>query len=315
MSGNATVLYDHPGPKARTRNLLLSAAFGVLLALGLWWVIDTLIDKQQLTAAKWSPFLEWQNWETYLLPGLWNTLKAAFLAVIIALPIGALFGIARLSDHAWIRWPAAIVVEFFRSVPVLILMLFAFQLWFLLVGVSSPLAAVVIGLVLYNGSVLAEVVRAGILALPKGQTEAAQAIGLSKTQTMTLILLPQAVTSMLPAVVSQLVVIVKDTALGGLLVGYVELRRTANTMGSFYGNLLATYAVVAVVYILLNMALSSAAGWLERRLRNRRGGRTATVLLSGLEGGGAPGSQVAGASVPDVGTAGAAGVQPGRPSA
>ncbi|MBM9469211.1 amino acid ABC transporter permease [Nakamurella leprariae] len=284
MSGNATVLYDHPGPRAKARNLVLSVLFGILLVLGVWWVVDTLIDKQQLTAAKWSPIVDWQNWETYLLPGLWNTLKAAFLALIIALPLGALFGIARLSDHAWVRWPSGIIVEFFRAVPVLILMLFAFQFWFLVTGVSSPLAGVVIGLVLYNGSVLAEVFRAGILALPKGQTEAAQAIGLSKSQTMLSVLLPQAVTSMLPAVVSQLVVIVKDTALGGLLIGYVELRRTANTMGSFYGNLLATYTVVAVIFILVNLALSWGAGALERTLRNRRGGRTATVLLSGLEG-------------------------------
>jgi glutamate transport system permease protein len=171
--------------------------------------------------------------------------------------------------------------------------------------VSSPLAGVVIGLVLYNGSVLAEVVRAGILALPKGQTEASQAIGLSKSQTMLSVLLPQAVTSMLPAVISQLVVIVKDTALGGLLIGYVELRRTANTMGSFYGNLLATYAVVAVIFIVVNLALSGSAGWLERRLRNRRGGRTATVLLAGLEG-----DARNAVGVPDVGAAGAPGMGP-----
>ena len=111
----------------------------------------------------------------------------------------------------------------------------------------------VIGLVLYNGSVLAEVVRAGILAVPKGQTEAALAIGLRKTQIMSIVLLPQALTSMLPAVVSQLVVIVKDTALGGILVGYVELRRAANTSASNYGNLLPTYVVVAVIYILINL--------------------------------------------------------------
>ncbi|MGS0686993.1 amino acid ABC transporter permease [Nakamurella sp. GG22] len=273
MSERATVLYDIPGPKAKRLNIILSVAFGLLLALLAWWVISILASKNQLESAKWSPFLEGQNWTTYLLPGLWATLQAAFVSVIIALPIGALLGIARLSDHAWLRWPAGVIVEFFRSIPVIILMLFAFQLWFAVLGVSSPFAAVVIGLVLYNGSVLAEVVRAGILAVPRGQTEAALAIGLNKTQLMTIVLLPQAVTTMLPAVVSQLVVIVKDTALGGILVGYVELRRAANTSASFYGNLLPTYVVVAVIYIVINMALSSLSHYLERKLRTRRGGQ------------------------------------------
>lgn len=272
MTDRATVLYDIPGPKARRTNLILSIAFGVVLILAAWWIISVLIEKNQLTAEKWSPFLEIQNWTTYLLPGLWATLEAAALSVVIALPVGALFGIARMSDHAWVRWPAGVVVEFFRSIPVIILMLFAFELWFFTFDSSSPFAAVVIGLVLYNGSVLAEVFRAGILAVPKGQTEAAVALGLRKTQLMTLILLPQAVTSMLPAVVSQLVVIVKDTALGGILVGYVELRRAANTSASNYGNLLPTYVVVALIYILINLALTWLSHWLERKLRTRRGG-------------------------------------------
>ncbi len=280
----ATVLYDIPGPRARRFNLVLSVIFAVVLVAIAWWVISVLTDKNQLTAAKWSPFLEGQNWTTYLLPGLWATLEAAALSVVIALPVGAVFGIARLSDHAWIRWPAGVIVEFFRAIPVIILMLFAFQLWFAVLGTSSPFAAVVIGLVLYNGSVLAEVFRAGILAVPKGQTEAAMAIGLRKTQLMTLILLPQAITSMLPAVVSQLVVIVKDTALGGILVGYVELRRAANTSASNYGNLLPTYVVVAVIYILINLALGWLSHWLERKLRTRRGGRGAQVVVQDVGG-------------------------------
>lgn len=272
MSERATVLYDIPGPRARRINLVISVLFGIALAALLWWVLTIVASKNQLTAAKWSPFLQAENWTTYLLPGLLATLQAAAVSVIIALPVGALLGIARLSDHSWLRWPAGIVVEFFRSIPVLILMVFAFQLLFSVVGVASPFAAVIIGLVLYNGSVLAEVVRAGILAVPKGQTEAAMAIGLRRSQTMSIILLPQALTSMLPAVVSQLVVIVKDTALGGIFVGYVELRRAAGTSASNYGNLLPTYFVIAVIYILINLALGRLSTYLEHRLRTRRGG-------------------------------------------
>lgn len=283
MSQHATVLYDIPGPRARVFNLVISVVFAALLALLAWYVIDILIDKNQLTQEKWSPFLQGQNWTTYLLPGLWATLEAAALSVVIALPIGAVLGVGRLSDHTWITWPVGIVVEFFRAIPVLILMLFAFQLWFSVFGSSSPFAAVVIGLVLYNGSVLAEVFRAGILAVPKGQTEAAMAIGLRKSQVMNLILLPQAITSMLPAVVSQLVVIVKDTALGGILVGYVELRRAANTSASNYGNLLPTYVVVAVIYIVINLALTTLSSYLERKLRTRRGGRRRVVAVGAGE--------------------------------
>ncbi len=281
MSERATVLYDIPGPKARRLNVILSVLFAIVLVALAWWVLSIVAAKNQLTAEKWSPFLQAENWTTYLLPGLWNTLQAAAISVLIALPIGALLGIARLSDHQWVRWPAGIVVEFFRSIPVLILMVFAFNLWFAIFSWSSPFAAVVIALVLYNGSVLAEVVRAGILAVPRGQTEAASAIGLRKSQTMTIILLPQAITSMLPAVVSQLVVIVKDTALGGIFVGYVELRRAAGTSASNYGNLLPTYVVIAVIYILINLALGRLSTYLERKLSSRGGTR---IVIGGGDG-------------------------------
>jgi glutamate transport system permease protein len=273
VSSATAVLYDHPGPKARRRNNVLSALFLVLLALGIWWVISTLEGKGQLRAALWKPFLTSQMWTTYLLPGLWNTLKAAVFSVVIALPIGALLGIARLSDHAWIRVPAGVVVEFFRAIPVLILMVFAFGLTVSALGVADPLYAVVIALVLYNGSVLAEVFRAGILSLPRGQSEAALAIGLTKTQMMQIVLLPQALTAMLPAIVSQLVVVLKDTALGGILIGFVELRRVAGTAASFYKNVVPIYIVIAVIYILLNLALTSLAGYLENRARRKRAGR------------------------------------------
>jgi glutamate transport system permease protein len=269
MSQETSVLYDYPGPKAKRLNLILTVVFGALLLAAIWWVLATLYGKGQLDWAKWKPFTRSATWTTYLLPGLLNTVQAAALSVLIALPLGAVLGIARLSDHEWLRWPAGVVVEFFRAIPVLILMLFAFTLWFSLFSTSSPLAGVVIGLVLYNGSVLAEVIRAGIRSLPRGQSEAAAAIGLTKAQTMTWILLPQAVTVMLPAMVSQLVVILKDTALGGILVGFVELRRAGSTAASFYKNLLPTYVVIALIYIALNLALSWAAAALERRLRSR----------------------------------------------
>lgn len=278
----SSLLYDAQGPRAKRRNVLLTVVFVIALAALLWWVYKSLDDKGQLEWAKWKPFFDGtEAWTTYILPGLKNTLIAAALSMVIALPLGAVLGIARLSDHLWVRIPATVVVEFFRAIPVLILMIFGLALYSEYTSVSSddrPLYAVVTGLVLYNASVLAEIVRAGILALPKGQTEAAHAIGLRKTQTMTSILLPQAVTAMLPAIVSQLVVIVKDTALGGAVLTFSELLAAANTMSSYYGaNTIASFTVVAVIFVALNFSLTSFASWLERRMRRSKRG-TGAVL-------------------------------------
>jgi glutamate transport system permease protein len=269
----SSVLFDTPGPRAKRRNLLLSVVFTVLLALLLWWLWQKMDDKNQLEWNLWEPFTTGEAWTTYLLPGLGNTLKGAAITMAIALPLGAVFGIARLSDHAWVRGAAGTVVEFFRSIPVLLLMLFANQFYVQYTDVSSeqrPLYAVVAGLVLYNASVLAEIVRAGILSLPKGQTEAAYAVGLRKGQTMSSILLPQAVTAMLPAIVSQLVVIVKDTALGGVMLGFTELLNSRSTLAANYANVVPSFIVVALIFIALNFTLTSFASWLEKRLRRSK---------------------------------------------
>ncbi|MEV3907030.1 amino acid ABC transporter permease [Streptomyces canus] len=269
----SSVLYDTPGPRAKRRNVLLSVVFTVLLALLLWWVWQKMDDKNQLEWSLWEPFTTSAAWTTYLLPGLGDTLKAAAISMLIALPLGAVFGIARMSDHAWVRGAAGTVVEFFRAIPVLLLMLFANEFYVRSTDISSeqrPLYAVVTGLVLYNASVLAEIVRAGILSLPKGQTEAAYAVGLRKGQTMTSVLLPQAVTAMLPAIVSQLVVIVKDTALGGVMLGFTELLNSRSTLAANYANVIPSFIVVGIIYIILNFLLTSFAGWLERRLRRSK---------------------------------------------
>ncbi|GLP63404.1 glutamate ABC transporter permease [Streptomyces sp. TUS-ST3] len=270
----SSVLYDTPGPRAKRRNVLLSIVFTILLALLLWWVWRTMDDKNQLEWDLWEPFTTSEAWTTYLLPGLGDTLKAAAISMVIALPLGAVFGIARLSEHAWVRGVAGAVVEFFRSIPVLLLMLFANELYVRSsLNISSeerPLYAVVTGLVLYNASVLAEIVRAGILSLPRGQTEAAYAVGLRKGQTMTNILLPQAVTAMLPAIVSQLVVIVKDTALGGVMLGFTELLNARQTLAANYANVIPSFIVVAIIYIIVNFILTSFASWLEQRLRRSK---------------------------------------------
>ncbi|MEU2830494.1 amino acid ABC transporter permease [Streptomyces lavendulae] len=267
----SSVLYDVPGPKAKARNRIYTGVFLVLLGLLAWWVLSAMADKHQLDADKWTPFVtDGRIWTTYLIPGLLVTLKAAAISMVIALPLGALLGIGRLSDHAWVRIPVGTVVEFFRAIPVLMLMLFgsAFFVQFTEVPSDSrPLYAVVAGLVLYNASVIAEILRAGVLSLPRGQTDAAKAIGMRKGQTMVYVLLPQAVTAMLPALVSQLVVILKDTALGGTLLGLTELLAANRQVSANYSNTIATLVVIALIFIAVNFALTSFASWLEGRLR------------------------------------------------
>ncbi|MEV6792331.1 amino acid ABC transporter permease [Streptomyces sp. NPDC051320] len=284
-----SVLYDAPGRRAKQRNVVYTIVFLVLLALAAWWVVATMADKNQLAAEKWKPFVtDSRVWTTYLLPGLMETLKAAALAIVIALPFGALLGLGRLSDHAWVRWIAGVAVEFFRSIPVLLLMMFANQLYIQYADIGSdvrPLYAVVTGLVLYNASVIAEIVRAGVLTLPNGQTDAAKAIGMRKGQTLTNVLLPQAVTAMLPALISQLVVIVKDTALGGSLLGLSELLSRNREITANYGaNVIATLFVISLIYIALNYLLTLFASWLEAQLR--RGKKSTGASVEAGPGGG-----------------------------
>jgi glutamate transport system permease protein len=254
-----------------------------------WAILARLAEKGQLTAAKWRPFLTGDLWKTYVLPGIAGTLTAAALSIVFAGILGFALGVGRLSPTRAVRWPCAVIVEFFRAVPVLIMMIFAyflFALYDVFPSKQLALAGVVTGLTLYNGAVIAEIVRSGVGSLPRGQSEAAAALGLSWGQTMRSILLPQAITSMLPVLVSQLVVVLKDTAIG-YQITFLEMVRQGTVIGSTYGNYVPALIVIAVLMIALNFTLSAAAHWLERRLR--RSNRTPEPLEAvAIAEGGAP---------------------------
>lgn len=272
MSTRATVLYDTPGPKGRRLNLILSVVSIVIIVALLALVLTKLGANGHLAADMWTPFLESTTWTTYLLPGLFGTISAAVVSILLALVLGTVLGLGRLSEVTWVRWICGIIVEFFRAVPVLLLMLFAYALFGLYNLVPASMlsfTAVVFGLTLYNGSVIAEILRSGILSLPKGQTEAAMALGLSRTQMMVKVLLPQAVAAMLPALIAQMVIALKDSALG-YIIGYVEFVRSGIQVASFYRNYLPALFVVAVIMILINYLLSRAATRIEQQLRAGR---------------------------------------------
>ncbi len=265
----ASVLYDAPGPRGRIRNNVISVLAVVLFAVAAYVVYTKLSDKGQLDSAKWRPFLTANLWKTYVLPGIQGTLMAAAISIVFAAVLGLALGVGRLSPNTAVRWACSVFVEFFRAIPVLIMMLFAYFFYAsydLFPSKHLALAGVVTALTLYNGAVIAEIVRAGVRALPRGQSEAAASLGLRWGQTMRSVLLPQAITSMLPVLISQLVVVLKDSAIG-YQITFVEMVRQGTVVGSAYGNYVPALIVIAALMIGMNLALSTAAVRLENRLR------------------------------------------------
>jgi glutamate transport system permease protein len=266
---NATVLYDAPGPRTAARHRAYSILTGLallgLVALIVWRLHTT----GQLDGDKWEVFVTPDYVRVILVDGLLKTLEMAFFSIILAVLFGLAFGIGKLSDHAWVRWPSWFVVEFFRAVPVLLLMTFLF-LWLSVGdGPLSPFWCVVVALTLYNGSVLAEVFRAGINAVPKGQVEAAYALGLRKGQVTNAVQLPQAVKVMLPALISQCVVALKDTSLGYYILA-PGLTAVMKPIYLQFFNQVPAAIVFSALYIVCNLLLSGVAVWVQRRYVGER---------------------------------------------
>jgi glutamate transport system permease protein len=267
MSGS--LLYDVQGPRARRRVLVYSVLGGLALLALLFVAGRRLADNGQFDPALWRPFVDDPRVVNRLWTGLRATLTAAAYALVLAALLGVVLAFGRLSPRWFVRTPATTVVEFFRATPLLLLILGLFLSFPLAFGVTlQPLWALVMGLTLYNGAVIAEIIRAGILALPKGQTEAALAIGLQGGQTLRIVLLPQAVRIMLPSLISQLVVLLKDTSLGFVIV-YPELLRISNFVAQNLNNPIQVYTVVAAIYIVINLLLGRLASYVESRQRRK----------------------------------------------
>lgn len=279
----SNVLFDEPGPRTRARHRLYSLAFAAAMVALAAWLVYKLDDAGQLDPEIFADLGQSNVWNA-IADGVVNTLTAAAIGIVLAVVLGAGLAVARLSDHRWVSAPATVVVEFFRAVPLLLLIILLFTV-LAQQGTersTAALVALVGGLMLYNGAVLAEVFRAGINAVPRGQSEAAYAIGMRKTQVMAIVLMPQAVRFMLPAIISQCVVVLKDTSLG-YIVTYEETLRQAKSIAEFVNNNLWTYLLVAVIYITLNSLVSAAATWLERRMSQRGRGAASTVAASEAE--------------------------------
>lgn len=270
------VLYDAPGPKARRLSRIISVIGLVVIALGLAAVILALAAPRVTASgtelpgmfdpSRWDILADRAVWRG-IADGLWNTLAMAGVAAVGALLLGVLVSFARTARAAWIRYPMVVVLEFLRGMPVLLMMLFI-----LLIFSTGNYWAGVIALALYNGAIIGEALRAGIAALPRGQREAGLAIGLGHVRTRLSIEFPQAFRQMLPIIIAQLVVLLKDTSLA-YVIGYPELLRTTTVyMTNYYGSryLFTLFFVAFAIYLTMNLLLSWLARVIARRVQQGR---------------------------------------------
>jgi glutamate transport system permease protein len=265
------VLFDAPGPRARRRIRYVTIAAVLIVAGLLALALDQFGAHGQLAADRWRPFGQ-LDYIKFLWQGLEGTLKATAAAAVIAFPLGALLSLARLARNRVVRYLATGYIELFRAIP-LLLLIYAFLLALPSRGLNLPIFwKLVVPIVMVNAAVLAEVFRAGVRALDRGQSEAAAAIGLSYWQSMRIVVLPQAVRLVVPALVAQLVSLLKDSTLG-YVVSYPELMKQGNNLTVYTHLLIQTYLIIAVVYVVINFALSQLATALQRRVR-----RTKAVL-------------------------------------
>lgn len=277
----APFLGDVLGPRGRRQTRILTAISGALILGFIVVALTRLADKGQLDQAKWKPFTQWPV-QKFFLVGLKTTVEVSLVSMAGAMVMGTVLALARLSRTAPVRWITTLVVEFFRGLP-LVLLIFFCALGLPAYGFDySVFWYVAIGLIVYNGAVLGEIFRAGILSLDRGQTEAAYSLGMGYWQAMLLVIIPQAARRMIPAIVSQLVTLLKDSSLGAA-VAFEELLRRGRINGEFFKNPLQSLFVVAVLYIVVNFALSMLARRLEVRQRRRYKAGAIQVAGAGME--------------------------------
>lgn len=271
-----SAIFDAPGPKARKRIALVTAISLIALAAVIAYAVYLFWMNGQLASRKWINFTQWPT-QRYLLNALGKTMLAAAGSAAIALPLGALLAVGRLSKSLPLRWIATFVIELFRAIP-LLLIIYIFLLALPQYGINPDLFwKLVIPIGLCAAATIAEALRAGILSIPVGQAEAGRSIGLTERQIMWKILMPQAVRVVIPSLVAQIVILLKDTTLG-YVVSYGELQHSARVLVTSTGNLIQTYLIVTVIYILINVAISHFAQHLDKRLALRRAGRGSKPL-------------------------------------
>jgi len=269
----SSVLYDAPGPVTRRRELIGSIIGGLIILALLVVTVRFAAGRGVFEADRWDVLYDPPKnqtaadvWSSMIVRGLGATLRAAALAAPLALALGLFLALWRTTRFRALRVPAVVVIELFRGLPVLLMMYFG-----LIALRMDAFEAVVFGLAVYNMAIIAEILRAGLASLPGGQAEAAYAVGLTRGQALRTVLLPQAVRTMLPSLIAQLVVLLKDSSLG-FIIGYAELLKSVQNNAQYFSNryFVALFVVGAGIYLVVNISLSRVAIWVQRR--GSRGG-------------------------------------------
>ena len=256
------ILFGNPSPQAQTATRAVSVATVAVLLVLAAAVALRFQTAGQLDARLWEYFA-WQTTWAFLAKGLLGTMASAAMAAAIALGLGLLLLLGRLARLRLVRWPSVAVIEFLRGTPTLLLIYVCF-LVLPQVGIKlSTYWMLTLPIGLSTAAVVAEVYRAGVLAVPRGQADAARSLGMTKMQVFFLIVFPQALRYIVPALVAQLVIVVKDTTFG-YVVTYGELMQNAKVLIANYHALVPVYLVVALLYCLVNYAISSASKRLGR---------------------------------------------------
>ena len=194
-----------------------------------------------------------------------GTLRLAIPAIVLGFLLGIVVGLARLARAPWVRLPASAYVEFFRGVP---LVMVIFWIWFIipqLLRLPIPEYGVALtAFVVFEAAYFGEIVRAGIQSVPRGQVEAAIASGLTPAQAMRFVVLPQALRNMVPSLVTQMIVLFKDTSLASII-GYVDLTMAAQIVNNREIRPFELYLFIAAVYWICTYSMSRVARRFERR--------------------------------------------------
>ncbi len=268
----ASAIFDAPGPRGRRLIVIVTTLSVLAIIAAAALAVRQFAINGQLDPSKWAEFTQWKT-QRYLLLALGRTALAAAGAAAIALPLGLALAVGRLSDAKPLRWTATALIEFFRAIP-LLLLIYIFFVALPQYGLNPDLFwKLVIPIGLCSAATVAEVFRAGVLALPGGQAEAGAAIGLTPAQIFRLIEFPQALRMVVPSLVAQVVILLKDTTLG-YVVSYSELQHSARVLVASTGHLIQTYLIVAVIFVAINIGISSLARQLDLWTRTRRRTRT-----------------------------------------
>ena len=256
-------LYEAPGPRTRRKIRVATAVAAVAVLVGIALIVRQFWVKGQLDAKYWSLFLKWTTWR-FLGEGLLGTVAVALSAGAIALVLGLLLMLGRVSGVRPLAAVCRVVTDFFRGVPSLLLIYFFFFVPAQLGLKMSSFWMLTLPVALAASGVLAEVFRAGVNAVPRGQVEAGLSLGLSRAKIMRRIILPQAVRYVIPSLIAQLVVVVKDTTVA-YVVSYPDLMQNARVLITNYDALVSVYLVIAVIYILINYAINKASVYVANR--------------------------------------------------